>query len=226
VTYAEITLSAGVVLWKKQDLSAIWTAVRDAGRAGPVEVRWIFDAVRHFGPEHGQEVAAAAAQFAGDGVVAFGIGGDEARGPALPFGDVFAFARSRGLHTIAHAGETTDARSVWDALEIGAERIGHGIRAIDDPLLLRHLADRGIPLEVCPTSNVATGAVPSLAAHPLRALIDAGLTVTLNSDDPAMFQTTITREYELARREFGFTDAMLREVARAGFANALRSPLA
>ncbi|MBI3470177.1 MAG: adenosine deaminase [Candidatus Solibacter usitatus] len=219
VAYAEITLAAGVALWKKQDLGAIYEAVQAAAAAASpsVEVKWIFDAVRHFGPEHAMEVARLAAERVEEGVVAFGIGGDEARGPAEWFAGAFRYARERGLRRVAHAGETVGPESVWAALGIGAERIGHGIRAAEDPALLRHLRERDIPLEVCISSNVATGAVPSLAAHPLRRIYDAGVPVILNSDDPAMFHTTLTREYEIARDVFGFSGTELLELAENGF---------
>jgi adenosine deaminase len=130
---------------------------------------------------------------------------------------VFRFAKSAGLRLTAHAGETMGPESVWAALEIGAERIGHGIRAVEDPALLRHLRDRGIPLEVCITSNVATGAVESLAAHPVRRLYDAGVPITLNTDDPAIFGTTLSVEYALAARRFGFSEAELRGIAQNAF---------
>ena len=218
VQYAEIILSAGVVLWKGQDLAPVYDAVRQAAAESPIEVHWIFDAVRHFGVEHAMRVAELAAERVNDGVVAFGIGGDEARGPAAWFGDVFRFAKGAGLHLTAHAGETMGPESVWAALEIGAERIGHGIRAVEDPALLRHLRDHAIPLEVCISSNVATGAVESLASHPVHRLYDAGVPITLNTDDPAMFATTLSGEYELAARHFGFSEAELHEIA----ANAVR----
>src|ERR1017187_8598527 len=121
------------------------------------------------------------------------------------------------LRVTAHAGETVGPESVWAALEIGAERIGHGIRAVEDAALLRHLRDRGIPLEVCITSNVATGAVESLDAHPVRRLFDAGVPITLNTDDPAIFATTLSGEYALAARQFGFSQAELRSIAENGF---------
>jgi aminodeoxyfutalosine deaminase len=217
IRYAEITLSAGVVLWRKQDFAAVYDAVREAAAESSVTVFWILDAIRHFGPEPAMEVAQLAAERVDDGVVAFGIGGDEVRGPAEWFRDVFAFAKARGLRLTAHAGETCGPQSVWQALEIGAERIGHGISSVQDPALLRHLRDQGIPLEICISSNVATGAVPRLAAHPIRRIYDAGVPIVLNSDDPAMFGTTLTHEYELARDQFGFSEAELRELAENSF---------
>jgi aminodeoxyfutalosine deaminase len=222
VRYAEITLSAGVVLWRKQAFAPIYEAVRRAAGESGVEVYWILDAVRHFGPDHAMEVAQLAAERVNDGVVAFGIGGDEARGPAEWFRDAFSFARNHGLRLTAHAGETCGPESVWKALEIGAERIGHGIHSIEDVSLLRELRDRAVPLEICISSNVATGAVPSLAAHPVRRLYDAGVPLILNSDDPAMFRTTLTREYELARDHFGFSERELREMAENSFRHAFR----
>ncbi|HTQ54142.1 MAG TPA: adenosine deaminase [Bryobacteraceae bacterium] len=213
VSYAEITLSAGVALWKGQEFAPVYDAVREAAADSTVEVQWILDAVRHFGVERAMQVAELAAARVHQGVVAFGIGGDEQRGPAEWFGDVFRFARSAGLRLTAHAGETMGPESIWAALEIGAERIGHGIRAVEDPALPRHLGARGIPLEVCISSNVATGAVESLAAHPIRQLYDAGVPLTLNTDDPAMFSTTLVREYELAASRFGFSDSELRGIA-------------
>jgi adenosine deaminase/aminodeoxyfutalosine deaminase len=156
------------------------------------------------------------------GVVAFGLGGSEERGPAERFTGVFAFARRAGLRLVAHAGESTGPESVWAALKLGAERIGHGIAAARDAELMRHLRERDIPLEICLTSNLITGVVKSLEEHPLRRLYDAGVPIILNTDDPAMFGCTLTGEYGLAARQFGFSDAEMRGIAENGFRYAFR----
>jgi aminodeoxyfutalosine deaminase len=223
VRYAEITLSAGVVLWKKQEFGPIYDAVQRAARGSPVEVQWNVDAIRHFGVEHVMQVAELAAERVGNGVVSFGIGGDEARGPAEWFTDVYRFARDKGLRLTAHAGEAAGPESVWRALELGAERIGHGIRSVEDPALLKHLRDRDIPLEISITSNVATGVVASLAEHPVRRIYDAGVPIVLNTDDPGIFGTTLEREYEIAATVFGFSDTELQQIAGNGFRYAFRN---
>jgi aminodeoxyfutalosine deaminase len=203
VTYAEITLSAGVVLWKNQDLAAVYDAIWAESQRSRVKTFWIVDAVRHFGAEAGMRVAEFAVSRRGQGAIAFGIGGDEARGPAEWFRDVFAYARDGGLRLVCHAGETTGPESIWAALEIGAERIGHGIAAAQDPALMAKLRESNIPLEVCISSNVCTGVVASLEEHPVRKLYDAGVPIVLNTDDPSFFRTSLTREYEIAQDLFG-----------------------
>ena len=163
-----------------------------------------------------------AIEWAGRGIDAIDIGGDEAGFPAASFVDVYRAARQGGLQLTAHAGEASGPESVWQAVELlGVKRIGHGIRAIEDPRLVDFLRETGVTLEVCPTSNVKTGIVPDFGHHPLRRLYDAGVRVTLNSDDPAMFQTNIAHEYEVAARELGFTEPELLQLTRnaieAGF---------
>jgi len=214
IEYAEVTLAAGVVLWRGFDFDGVWRAIRqaqrEAQRDSPVEIWWNLDAIRQFGPDHVMEVARLAARYVGDGAVSFGIGGDEFRGPAAESKEAFRYAKDAGLRLTAHAGETAGPESIEAALAIGAERIGHGIRAVEDPGLMSRLRDAQIPLEVCITSNVRTGAVVSLAAHPVRALFEAGIPITLNTDDPGIFGAGLNAEFELAREVFGFsTDELL-----------------
>ena len=226
VQYAEIIFAAGVVLWKRQSLDAVFEAVAGAAeeaepRTG-VRVRWIFDAVRHFGLDHVREVLRWAGHYRSRGVVAFGIGGDEERGPAQLFSDIFREARDRGLHGVAHAGEACGPESIRDAIELlGVERIGHGLTAIRDPHVMALLRERQIPLEVCPTSNVATGLIARFEDHPLPKFLEAGLMVTLNSDDPAMFGTSLQEEFLEVARYFGFSRETLTglcvNAARASF---------
>jgi adenosine deaminase/aminodeoxyfutalosine deaminase len=133
------------------------------------------------------------------------------------FRDVYTEAKRRGLRLTAHAGETAGPESIWGALNLGAERIGHGMNAMVDAELMHVLAERQVPVEVCVTSNLRTGCCRSLREHPVRKMFDEGLMVTISSDDPAMFGTTVAGEYALLQSEFGFTDDELRELARNSF---------
>jgi adenosine deaminase/aminodeoxyfutalosine deaminase len=219
VQYAEIIFAAGVVLWKQQPVDAIFEAVVAAAEEAEVRtgvrVRWIFDAIRHFGTEHAREVLRWAAHFRSRGVVGFGIGGDEAGGPAKLFPDIFREARGLGLHGVAHAGEACGPESVRDAVELlGAERIGHGLSALQDAGVTTLLRERRIPLEVCPSSNVSTGLIARFEDHPLRKFLEAGLVVTLNSDDPAMFGTSLQEEFLQAARCFELSRETLSALCR------------
>jgi adenosine deaminase/aminodeoxyfutalosine deaminase len=217
VQYAEVIVAAGVVLWKEQDFAPIFDAIRAEAGDSKVEVRWILDGVRQFGPDHVMRVAELAAERRDQGVVAFGIGGSEERGPAEWFGEAFAFAKASGLHLVAHAGESMGPESIRAALALGAERIGHGIAAARDEALMAELRERQIPLEISITSNLVTGVVARIEDHPVRRLFDAGVPITLNTDDPAMFRCSLEGEYRLAARCFGFTESELRTIAENGF---------
>lgn len=217
VAYAEVTLAAGVALWRKFDFDEVWRAIREAQNGAPVEIVWNLDAIRQFGPDHVMEVARLASKYVDDGAISFGVGGDEVAGPAALFADAYRYAKDAGLRLTAHAGESDGPESVRAAIAIGAERIGHGIRAIEDPDLVRELRDRQIPLEVCLTSNVKTGVVSGLAAHPVRQLFDAGIPITLNTDDPGVFGCDLAGEFAIARDIFGFTAAELDQIRRNAF---------
>jgi aminodeoxyfutalosine deaminase len=224
VRYVELTLAAGVVLWKKQSLDEVFEAVKraadEASAHTGVRVSWIFDAIRQFGLDHVRSVMRHAARLRNRGVAGFGIGGDEERGPARLFVDVYREARDLGLHLTAHAGEAAGPESVRDAVELlGAERIGHGTSAGSDPVTLRLLAERRIPVEVCLTSNLATGVIQRIEDHPLRRFLAAGVAVTLSSDDPAMFATSIEREMLLAMEHFALTRTEIVDLNR----NAIRA---
>jgi adenosine deaminase/aminodeoxyfutalosine deaminase len=219
VKYAEIIFAAGVVLWKKQPVDEVFEAMAAAAeeaepRTG-VRVKWIFDATRHFGLDHVREVMRWAARYRSQGVVGFGIGGDEVRGPAKLFPDIFREARDLGLHCVAHAGEACGPESIRDAVQmLGAERIGHGLTALGDPSVMALLRERRIPMEVCPSSNVSTGLITRFEDHPLPKFLEAGLVVTLNSDDPAMFGTSLEEEFLKVARCFGFNRETLAELCR------------
>jgi aminodeoxyfutalosine deaminase len=231
VVYAEVTLSAGVMLLRKQDVCANFAAIREA--AAPYESRglrlqWIFDAVRQFGAAAAHEVARCAVTLRDAGVVAFGMGGDELARPAAEFRDVYEYAADNGLHRLVHAGEIGGPDSVRDAVEIlGAERIGHGMSAAADSKLMTLLAERSIGLEMCPTSNLRTGALvrylgradASLANHPLPELFRTGIPISVSTDDPAMFETTLAGEFSVLG-PMGLSHQEITRIAEGGFLGA------
>jgi aminodeoxyfutalosine deaminase len=221
VLHAEVTVSVGVCLWRKQDFPAIFEGLERGRQRGEhdfgVSLLWIFDAIRQFGAEKANKVLDLAIQFRDRNVAAFGIGGDERQGPPELFKDVYARAADHGLHLTAHAGESAGPESIWGALNLKAERIGHGLTAAQDPELLDELAERQVPIEICVTSNLRTGCCAELAEHPVRRYFDHGLMLTLATDDPAMFHTSLASEYQLVRQTFDFTDEHLRELARNSF---------
>jgi aminodeoxyfutalosine deaminase len=221
VLHAEVYVSVGVCLWRKQDFDAIFEGLERGRERGQrdfgVSLLWIFDAVRQFGPEAAQAVFEKAVQLKDRNVVGIGIGGDERQGAPELFRECYSYAAEHGLRLTAHAGETAGPESIWGALNLKAERIGHGLNAGQDRELMAELVERQVPLEICLTSNLRTSCCQSIEGHPLKRFFDAGVMVTLNTDDPAMFHTSLNREYALAQQVFGFSDEQLREIARNGF---------
>jgi aminodeoxyfutalosine deaminase len=221
ILHAEVIVSVGVCLWRKQDFAAIFEGLERGRQRGEkdfgVSVLWIFDAIRQFGAEKAQSVLDLAIQFRDRNVVAFGIGGDERAGPAEWFAGVYPRAAEQGLHLTAHAGESAAPESIWGALNLKAERIGHGLTAGQDAELMEELAERQVPIEICVSSNLRTGCCAELEQHPVRRYFDQGLMLTLNTDDPAMFRTSLVEEYALVQEAFSFTDEHLRELARNSF---------
>ncbi|NYF79096.1 adenosine deaminase [Granulicella arctica] len=220
VLHAEVYISYGILYrYGRLDIDDV-TAAIERGRLRAenefgTTVLWIIDAVRHFGAEEAAVVFRKAATMRQQypSIIGIGIGGDEARGPADQFRDLYAEARAAGLRLTAHAGESTGPESIWSAVNLGAERIGHALSAQHDPELLEILAQRQIPLEINVTSNLRTGCCPTLDAHPLKDYFESGLMVTLNSDDPPMFGSNLLEEYLLAYETYGFTLEQMRELA-------------
>jgi aminodeoxyfutalosine deaminase len=178
-------------------------------------LRWIYDIPGEAGIPAADATLAYALDHGPSTLIGFGLGGPEIGVPRAQFRPHFEAARAAGLHSVPHAGETTGPETVWDAVRLlGAERIGHGTSAATDPALLAHLAAQGITLEVCPSSNIATRAVASLSEHPLGAFVAAGVPVTINSDDPPMFGTTLNAEYEIAADLLALSTEGVAEIAR------------
>ena len=229
VRYAEVTLSAGVVLWKGENLPSSFEGIEAGARRAQEEfgirVKWIFDVVRQFSLELAEAVLREAVRLQDRGVVGIGIGGDEQQAAPELFREVFVNARKEGLRRTAHAGETVGPVSVWGALEaLDAERISHGLTADDDPRLVEHLAERQIPVDICLTSNVRTGSLAELSNHPVRRYFNQGLLISLNTDDPALFGTNLNREYLLAQEVFGFSREELTRLAEDSFQAAFLTP--
>jgi aminodeoxyfutalosine deaminase len=200
-------------------IEAYTEAIEDARVAAERDfglvLRWIYDVPGESGVPSANASLDFALNHRPDALVGFGLGGPEIGVPRPQFRPHFDAARAAGLRSVPHAGETTGPGTVWDALrDLGAQRIGHGTSAAQDSELLAHLAETGVPLEVCPSSNIATRAVATLDEHPIRAFRDAGVTVTVNSDDPPMFGTTLNREYEIAADLLGLDESGVADLAR------------
>ena len=220
VVHAEAYVAVGVVYyWKKTEFEPLFVGMERgrlrAEQEFDISLLWIFDAVRHFGADQAARVFRKAAEMRKQfsSIVGIGIGGDESRGPAELFRELYGEARENGLRLTAHAGEACGPESLWSAINIGAERLGHALTAQQDRELIETLAQKQIPLEICITSNVRTGCCAREQEHPMRRYFDEGLMVTLNSDDPAMFGSNLLEEYALAHTKFGCTPEHLRELA-------------
>lgn len=219
IRYAELTVTPYTSTYRRVAEVTFVEAIEDARKAAESELgvvlRWCFDIPGEAGLVGAEETARIALDLAPEGLVAFGLGGPETGVPRPRFKPYFDRAVAAGLRSVPHAGETTGPQTIWDALtELQAERIGHGTSAPQDPRLLEHLAEHRVPLEVCPTSNVATRAVPSLAEHPIREMVAAGVLVTVNSDDPPMFGTDLNREYAIAAELLDLDEAGVAELAK------------
>jgi aminodeoxyfutalosine deaminase len=220
VRYVELTCtpytSMAVGIPAEAYVEAIEDARRRAATDFGLEMRWIFDIPGESGLPAADATLDVALRLRPDGLIGFGLGGPEIGVPRPQFKPYFDQARAAGLHSVPHAGESTGPETIWDAVRVlGAERVGHGITAAQDPELMAHLAEHDIMLEISPTSNVRTRSVASLDEHPLATLVAAGVPVSINSDDPPMFGTTLTREYEIARDLLGLDDAGVADLARA-----------
>jgi len=227
--YAEFTLSIGMMLLRKQNVERNFAGILRGVRKSGLRTQWIFDAVRQFGPEKAMDVARVAAEMKSEGVVAFGMGGDEESLPAADFVRVYDYVAGEGLHRVLHAGEMGEPEAVRDAIEIlGSERIGHGIASIRDERLMELLVEREIPLELCPQSNVCTGALSKLVGvkearieeHPLPKFIARGVPVTLSTDDPAMFRTSLDDTYRAAVEKLGVATQKMVSLTEASFRHA------
>ena len=224
VLHAEVYMSVGVIHWRGGEFRPLFEGLERGRLRGErdfgVSLSWILDAVRHFGVDAAERVLdeTLALRTSYDSVVGIGLGGDERRARPELFKDVYARAASEGLRNTVHAGETAGPESVWSALrELKAERIGHGLTAAEDPALMAYLAEQQIPVEVCISSNLLTGCCRSADQHSLRKLFDAGVLVTLNTDDPEMFRTTLSHEYHIAQQSLGFSHEELRHLAHNSF---------
>jgi adenosine deaminase len=216
--YVELTASpdhaALVGLSDEEHLDGIARGIDDARDEFGIEGRILISCVRNFGVEQALRVARHAAERPHPYVVGFSMAGDEENFPAGDYAEAFEIAANAGLGCTVHAGEWAGAESVWAALGLPVSRIGHGVRSIEDPALVEQLAERGIVLECCPTSNVVLGAFPTYEDHPLPRLREAGVRVTLGSDDPPYFGASIGGEYEICAERLGFDDDDLREITR------------
>ena len=225
VLYAEIIYSPSIPRLFGSDAGAILETLleraAEVGRKTDLQVRWILDCVRQFGLEAADETVDLGLRLHDQGVVGLGLGGDENSMPMAEFQPVFQRARANGLYAHVHAGEIGEPAQIWDALKIlGANRIGHGIQAARDPKLMAYLKTHAIALDVCLTSNLMTGAWRPVSSNPFGLLHSRGVPLTLNTDDPGLFKTNLNREYGLAARHFGLSEADLSYISLQGIRSA------
>jgi adenosine deaminase len=233
VLYAEVTLSIGVMFRRNQDPAANFSALRDAAAQVPgVQLKYVFDAVRQWGAAPAMEVARIAVALHSPDIIAYGIGGDELGLPTIDLRPVYDYVASQGMHRLIHAGEIGGPEIVREAVELlGAERIGHGIGVMRDERTMDFIAARNICLEICPTSNLRTGALARQVGrpmagyeqHPLPSFLRRGLPLTLSSDDPAMFETTVSDEYRHVQR-MGLSPGEIVQLAEASFHHSFLGP--
>jgi adenosine deaminase len=218
IRYAEVFYSPPDFIQNGLQTQQITEAVRKGlERVKDIEIALVADLVRNYGPERAKTTLEQVSEVKQFGVIGIGIGGSEHDFPPQPFKEVYALARQKGFHTSAHAGEAAGPDSVWGAIRhLEVDRIGHGIRAIEDNDLMDYIVEHGIPIEMCPLSNVRTGVVKSYDEHPVRQFFERGVTLNINTDDPMMFGNSLAEEYELLAQKKGFTRSELKQLSLNG----------
>ena len=224
IVYAEITVSVVEYLHQGIALDELLASLDEAAEESQIQVQWIVDLVRNIGTEAALSLLGDILRIQPSSVVGITLGGSERLFPPAEFVEVYETARDHGLRLSVHAGEGLGPDSVWDALRLlKAERIGHGVRAIEDKRLVDYLSEHQIPLEVCPTSNLRTGVYPSYEAHPVKALHEAGVPITINTDDPTFFSTTLAEEFKHLSN-MGISDQDLIELMKKRVSVCIPSP--
>jgi len=216
ITYAEITVSPIHYINQGISLKKLIKCMDRASNNSKIKIRWIIDLVRDLGPRATFKQLKKVTRLKSKSIIGITIGGSEHIYPAEKFSKTFQLAREKGLRLTIHAGEASGPESIWNALKIGAERIGHGVRAIEDPKLVKHLAKNKIPLEICLTSNIKTKVYKSYKEHPVKQLYKAGVPITINTDDPLLFQTNLNKEYSHLK-DLGFTKKEIQQIIQNGF---------
>lgn len=224
IVYAEVIVSPWDFMRAGLSLDAIFSTLSEARRVEGIRIQWIVDGARDTGPENVKHQVEHAVLRGYPDIVGITLGGSEHLYPPRPFKEVYEWAQDQGLRLSVHAGEAAGPESIWDAIEyLRPERIGHGVRAIEDPHLLAYLTEEPIPLEVCPTSNICTGIYPSLEAHPIRRLLEAAVPMSISTDDPTFFDVTLSDEYANLER-IGISEEQVLELMVNGFRHVFITP--